>query len=412
MGWAVGGEGSGGPPWARGERYGMSSEARRKLVFHLRDYVRDGVDRLWDRGWPVLQTAVAVGLAWYLASVIFGHERPVFASIAALISLGVSVGRQWKRALQVILGVGAGIALASFLVLVVGAGPLQMVLVVGLALVVAVFLGAEPLLMTQVGISAITAIGVEAPSGGIFSPDRLLDALVGACVAVLIQVLFPVDPERRVERSARPIFDELAATLEETAAALENADPGVAESALVRARKTDDQVDELRESLEAARDTARLSPVRRGSLGRLGYYELATDHLDLIVPSARVLARAAMRLLRGGEPTPGALPEAVADLSRAVGALAEYLEEPGRSPEDTRRLALKAARDANAVLEERNDLAIAAVVAQIRSMTVDILRGTGMDYGEALAALEEAIDGPREEPADAPKEPRPSQEHQ
>jgi hypothetical protein len=65
----------------------------------------------------------------------------------------------------------------------------------------------------------------------------------------------------------------------------------------------------------------------------------------------------------------------VADLSRAVGALAEYLEEPGRFPETTRRLALEATRDANAVLQERNDLVIAALVAQIRSTTVNILRG-------------------------------------
>jgi uncharacterized membrane protein YccC len=378
----------------------------------LRGFLRGGVDRLWDRGWPVLQTAVAVGLAWYLAGVIFGHEQPVFASIAALISLGVSVGRQWKRALQVILGVGSGIALASFLVLVVGAGPLQMVLVVGLALVAAVFLGAEPLLMTQVGISAITAVGVEAPSGGLFSPERLLDALVGACVAVIIHVLFPVDPERRIERSARPIFDELAATLEETAVALENVDSEGAESALVRARRTDDQVDELRDSLEAARDTARLSPIRRQSLGRLGYYELATDHLDLIVPGARVLARAALRLLRGGEPAPGQLSGAVRNLSLAVAALAEYLEEPGRSSEDTRRLALGAARDATTLLEERNDLAIAALVAQIRSTAVDILRGTGMDYQEALAALEGSVAGSPQEPADAPRRSHPSQEHQ
>ena len=102
----------------------------------------------------------------------------------------------------------------------------------------------------------------------------------------------------------------------------------------------------------------------------------------------------------------------MADLSRAVGALAEYLEEPGRSPEDTRRFALEAARDANAVLEERNDLAIAALVAQIRSTTVDILRGTGMDYQEALAALEEAVASSPQEPTDAPRGPEPSQEHQ
>ena len=102
----------------------------------------------------------------------------------------------------------------------------------------------------------------------------------------------------------------------------------------------------------------------------------------------------------------------MANLSRAVGALAEYLEEPGRSPETTRRLALEAARDANALLEERNDLAIAALVAQIRSTTVDILRGTGMDYQEALAALEESVAGSPQEPTDAPRSPDPLQEPQ
>ena len=60
--------------------------------------------------------------------------------------------------------------------------------------------------------------------------------------------------------------------------------------------------------------------------------------------------------------------------------MAEYLEEPGRSTEDTRRLALDAARDATALLETRNDLAIAALVAQVRSTAVDIVRATGMDY--------------------------------
>ena len=92
--------------------------------------------------------------------------------------------------------------------------------------------------------------------------------------------------------------------------------------------------------------------------------------------------------------------------------MAEYLEEPGRSPEDTRRFALAAAGDANAVLEERNDLAIAALVAQIRSTTVDILRGTGMDYKEALAALEESVARSPQEPADAPRDPDTLQEPQ
>ena len=124
-----------------------------------------------------------------------------------------------------------------------------------------------------------------------------------------------------------------------------------------------------------------------------------------------MLARAALRLLRGSEPAPQQLSGAIANLSRAVGALAKYLEEPGRSTEDTRRLALGAARASTALLEERNDLAIAALVAQIRSTAVDIVRATGMDYQKALAALEESVGRPPQEPAEAPRRSHPSQEH-
>jgi hypothetical protein len=40
------------------------------------------------------------------------------------------------------------------------------------------------------------------------------------------------------------------------------------------------------------------------------------------------------------------------------------------------------------------------------------LRGTGMDYQEALAALEQAVASSPQEPTDAPRSPDPSQEPQ
>ena len=64
------------------------------------------------------------------------------------------------------------------------------------------------------------------------------------------------------------------------------------------------------------------------------------------------------------------------------------------------------------MLEERNDLAIAALVAQIPSTTVDISRGTSMDYKEALSALEESVASSPQEPADATRRPDPPQELQ
>jgi hypothetical protein len=56
-----------------------------------------------------------------------------------------------------------------------------------------------------------------------------------------------------------------------------------------------------------------------------------------------------------------------------------------------RTFALEAAREATVLLEEYEDLArnlaVNAVVDQIHSSAVDILRSTGMDRGAALQAL-------------------------
>jgi hypothetical protein len=70
-----------------------------------------------------------------------------------------------------------------------------------------------------------------------------------------------------------------------------------------------------------------------------------------------------------------------------------YLEAPG-GPEEARRLALKAAEGASALLTEREDLAkdmaTNAFIDDIFSAAYDLLLSTGMDQASALQALEEA----------------------
>lgn len=366
----------------------------------LRGRLQGGIGRLRDRGWPVLQTALAAGLAYFLAKLLLGHPQPFFAAVAAVITLGASVGWAVNRAIQVILGVSLGLVIADLLVLfVLGAGPLQLAVVLAVAMGAVVFFGGGPLLLTQIAISSIIVVTLEAPQKG-FSLDRVFDALVGIGLALVIGVLLPVDPERRIARASRPVLDALATTLEGVAASLESRDETKAEGALLEARETDDRVDELRASLNAARDTARLSPVRRRSLDRLQSYLTAAENLDLAVPNARVLSRSALRLLRKTESTPNALPAAVLNLSRAVRGLASYLDGSPRTTDDVRRYALAAGRGATGVLDHQRDLATSALVGQIRSTAVDLLRATGMDYTSALDALEEAAGDP---PADAPE---------
>jgi hypothetical protein len=98
-------------------------------------------------------------------------------------------------------------------------------------------------------------------------------------------------------------------------------------------------------------------------------------------------------VVQPGEGSPEPLSEAVRGLATATGALATYLQTSG-DPEDTRRIALEASREASTLLNQREDLAsslaVNALVDQIHSSAVDLLGSTGMDRSSALQALEEA----------------------
>ena len=359
-----------------------------RLLSRVRRGFAAGIDRLRVNGWSVVQTAVAATVAYSLAIVLLGHGTPFFAPIAAVVSLSVTLGQRMRRAVELVFGVAVGLMVADLLVLLIGSGTLQIGIVVLLAMAAAVFIGGGPLVVNQAAVSALLVVVLQPPDAT-FSPDRFLDALVGGGVAVAVNHLFPINPERLVERAARPVFDELVSVLEDIAAALRSGDRERAERALLMAREIDDdQVRSFYEALAAGYETARLSPTRRRALGHLELYANAGTRMDLAVINTRVLARGAANLLRRGESALPLLPEAVLDLSRAVKALAAYLEE-SREPEDARRCALEAARRATEILNERHDLATSVLVGQVRSMAVDILRSTGMDQASALRALEE-----------------------
>ena len=238
------------------------------------------------------------------------------------------------------------------------------------------------MLVNQAAVSAVLVVVLQPPKD-VFSPDRFVDALIGGGVALAINYLFPINPERLVERAAAPVFDELAAVLEEIAAVLESGSLGRAEQVLERTREIDGRVRPLNEALEAGYETARLSPTRRRSLRQLEFYGSAGIRIELAVINTRVLARGVYNAIRRGDSIAPQLPEAVLDLSRSVRALAAFLEDE-EGPEEARRWALQAARTATEILQERHELGISVLVGQVRSGAVALLRSTGMDHASAL----------------------------
>ena len=344
--------------------------------------------RLRTSVWAISQSAVAASLAFLVANVVLGHERPFFAPIAAVISLSVTLGSRPRRAVELVFGVAVGLMVADLLVLFIGTGTVQIAAVVLLAMATAVFFGGGTILVNQAAVSAILVVVLQPPDT-VFSPDRFLDALAGGGVALLVSYLLPVNPERLVERAAAPVLDELAELLVEISAVLRSGDPERGRRVLLQAREMDDSVRSLNEVLAAGHETARLSPTRRRSLRHLDLYAGAGARIELAVINTRVLARGASNATARGDDIPKKLPEAVLDLSRAVRALGTFLQESGGA-EDARRHALDAARRATEVLEERHELAISVLVGQVRAAAVDLLRSTGMDQASALEALENA----------------------
>jgi uncharacterized membrane protein YgaE (UPF0421/DUF939 family) len=364
------------------------------MVGVVRHRLHSAAIRLRSAWLPILQTAVAACLAWFLAVLILGLERPTFAPIAAVISLGLAVGERGRRALELTLGVAFGVALADLLVSVVGVGALQAGAVVLLAMGLAVFLGGGDVGVKEAAISAMIIMITFTPSAAGFPIERFLEALIGGGTALLINALLPVNPERMVEDAAYPVFAESAAVLEEVADALEDGDAERAQRAYVKAREIDARVAGLKEAVAAGRETARLAPPRRRSLGHMELYTRAADQIDLTVRDVRALARAALSVVQPEDPVPERLLAAIRGLARATEALAAYLQTSGDPPDQTRRLALKAAAEASTMLEEHEDLAsnlgINALVDQIHSSAVDLIGGTGMNRAAALRALEEA----------------------
>jgi uncharacterized membrane protein YccC len=359
-----------------------------RLLSRVRDGLAAGCGRLKISIWPVLQAAVAASLAYFLAEVLIGHGQPFFAPIAAVVCLSVTLGSRNRRTVELVFGVAVGLTVADLLVLIIGNGTLQIAVVVLLAMGAAVFFGGGTMLVNQAAVSAILVVVLQPPDT-VFSPDRFVDALIGGGVALVINYLFPVNPERLVERAAAPLFEELAGLLEEISTVLEEGDEGRAQRILDRSREIDGRVRTLNEALEAGHETARLSPTRRRSLRQLEFYGSAGIRIELAVINTRVLARGVYNAVRRGDAIAPQLPEAVLDLSRSVRALAEFLgDEEG--PEEARRWALEAARGATGILEERHELGISVLVGQVRSAAVDLLRSTGMDQASALRALEDA----------------------
>lgn len=331
----------------------------------------------------VAQTALAAATAFWLAQHVLGHRTPFMAAVAAITVLGITYGQTVLRAIETALGVALGILVADAIVIGLGAGPFVIALVISLAMLAAIALKAPRQVVAQSATSAAIVATIEVPST--FVPNRFLDALVGGGVALTLNLLlFPLDPERLAGRALGPLLDELAAVLDEVAAALHAGDHDLAVDALARARGLDARAAEFAEAARVGDEIARQAPRRRRTKAALQRYARLATFLDLAVRNTRVLARGAVRATDTAAHVPPEDVDAVRDLATAVRAMA------AGHPDAARDHALQAAGEATLGLERTANLSATHLVAQVRATAVDLLRALGVEGDAARDAVRRA----------------------
>jgi uncharacterized membrane protein YgaE (UPF0421/DUF939 family) len=343
--------------------------------------------RMHGRTWPIVQTAAAAVVAWYLAVLLLGGDRPLFAPIAAVIALGATHNQNGQRAFELVGGVILGLAVGDLLVHAIGTGPWQAGVMVVLAMGAAVALGGRELLVSEAAVSAILIATIPSTGG-----QRVLEGMLGGGVALITSVLlFPPDPALQVARALNGVFATLGRALGDVARALEHGDADAAERALRDARAVDDELLAVQRELTELRETTRYAPRGRRSRGQVSRFERSLPQLDFAVRDTRGLARNAARFLRAGATAPPELTESVRALADAVWELAGAFEEAEREAE-VRRVALGAAGRVTALGERTPDLRMAEVVVQVRSLAIDLVRAAEVAARESEPPSERPTD--------------------
>ena len=345
--------------------------------------VRERVTRLRQRGWQVGQCAVAAAVAWFLAAEVLGHADPVFAPIAAVVSLGTSYGQRLRRVVEVTSGVAIGVLLGDLLVLQVGTGAWQIGLIVALAMVTAVLLDAGTLFVTQAAIQSIFVVALLPGSDAAFT--RWTDALVGGAVALAAATLVPAAPLRRPRDAAARVLRTVSDLLRGAAEVMAEGDVEHGRTLLAEARETDVLVRRLQHAADEGMAVVSSSPFRvrhRPGIRRMA--ELV-EPLDRSLRSTRVLVRQVAAAAYHRRPVPTAYVGLALELADAVDEVVAELAADRLA--EAARPALLAVGEATGRVERAEEMTAEVVLAQLRSVVVDVLMITGLDQQEAVDSL-------------------------
>lgn len=361
-----------------------SSGARRQLL--IRSRIRQGISRMRASWWPLLQGAVAGSLAYWFASAVLHHSSPMFAPIAAFVTLGFTGDRELRKMVELGTGVALGVGLGDLVVHHIGSGIWQLGLVLFVAAMTARFLDRGIVLTMQAGVQSLVIVVL--PAGAAGGPlGRWTDALVGLGFALLMWFATPLDPRRKARIVAHESLTTVAEVVRHTALAVRFVDAEEVKIALSIGRRGESALADWQFIARSATDFVRIAPAAARVKGEMEVLAIAAERTEVALRNARVLARRAYDVVEH-QVLARTIADYLDDVAIATDELANALRV-GDDPAATRaHLEMIASRADPYKLGEENWL-VQALALMVRPLVVDLLEAAGADPNESRAALPE-----------------------
>ncbi|MFN8195832.1 MAG: FUSC family protein [Nocardioidaceae bacterium] len=361
----------------------MDASPLDRAIARGRSSLRVRLRRWQDKWWQIGQSAAAAGVAWWLAADVLDHPSPFFAPVAAVVSLGTTYGQRLRRVAEVTVGVALGVFVGDLVVSWIGSGWWQLMLIVTIAMSSAFIVDGAQIFVSQAAVQSIL-VGTLVPTTGL-AVFRFTDALVGGAVALAAATVVPSAPLRRPREQAGRVMRKIAELLRTASHVMVDAEVDSAFELLADARDTDDLIRELQAAADEGLSVVASSPFRVRH--RPGVRQMAdlVEPLDRALRSTRVLVRRTAVAAYHRRPVPMPYALLANDLATAADLVAEELEANRLA--EAARPALLAVGHASSLVDRTNDLSSEVVLAQLRSVVVDLLLLTGMGQLESTDAL-------------------------
>ena len=341
-----------------------------------------GARRVRSESRAILTAALAAGAAYAISHYLLGHPYPLFAAIAAYVSLGFGVDRRPRKVAELAFGVSVGVAFGEIFKLIFGSGPLQVAVVLVLAVSVARLIDGAPMLAMQAGVQSVVVVALPVAAGG-SGFGRWTDALVGGAMALLVAALLPLDVRRRARRLAESGLTEIAATLAGVARGIRAGQSNAVDEALTRARGSQTVIDEWSSLLHTALQATRLTPSRLRHDDYLLRLQRSATLADRAMRNTRVIARRAWVVAQDVNHHQE-LAEMLDQLARAVRDISFALDSGEKLIQLRPGLLQITTRIAPG---QYSGWPAQTLVVLIRSLVVDLLEMTGMTGAQAREAL-------------------------